>query len=160
MAGRPPGPESLLLRDHEQGFHMPRGPVPKGRVLAVIVIALLLVGGYLVLFVFPFQQHFSFANASFHDPMFYSCGPATVITTAGTVVSFHWWASVAVEFYVGPCEYRAPNSGGSFLANGTGGYGSLVSDGGAYAFGCFPAPAWGLCEASVSGTYYGPLLTP
>jgi hypothetical protein len=78
-------------------------------------------------------------------------------TLWGTSISFHWSAAANISFGVWSCSANWL----TYMANGTGGSGSLVSRGGVYEFGtaCPPTAIPSNCVgANVSGNYTRPLL--
>lgn len=95
----------------------------------------------------PVARSFEIRGAAYYDLQTTCSG---VDALPGTAITFHWSDGSAVEFGVWSCNGNSE----AYQANGTGGFGAIVAQGGAYSFGaicvmtCHPA--------NVSGNYTAP----
>lgn len=96
----------------------------------------------------PASHSFTLYDPVVRDPFFNCSGNQEILPAAGTYLSFHWWAASPTEFGMWSCA----SVGLLYLANGTSGGETLVSQGGGYMFGtlclevCMP-------YAIVTGTF-------
>jgi hypothetical protein len=104
----------------------------------------------------PVQRSFLLYDPLAVDPL--TCWP-DITPMAGTVVTFHWWATNSTDFDVWNCGNAGPGSGGPpiYYGNGTNGSSSFEAYGGGYMFGVL-CTAWCAPPATVAGNYTAYLL--
>jgi hypothetical protein len=126
----------------------------RGFALGLGISAVALLTTFATLTVVPVHQSFTMHDAEVFDLETTCPG---IDTVKGTSVSFHWWAASEIRFGAWSCSANWI----TYIANGTGCSGSLVAQGGVYAFGtiCPPTAGPSSCAgANVTGNYTRPLL--
>ena len=124
----------------------------RGLVILAIAIAIA-VAAILALGVIPVKHQYFLSEAAVNDLETTCTG---ILTSPGSVVSFHWSAPSTISFGAWSCSANHI----VYQGNGTNGTGTFTSIGGVYEFGtiCPSLSAPPCVPANVSGTYTGPLL--